>query len=218
MSGYLLVIDDHPLARAGLAEFLRGLENLEVRVASGEWGLLERLFAQHGAPRLAVIDVWLGAHPGGLDMLASLRRRAPGLPVLVISGDERPELQARARAAGAAGFLGKREDPAIFRAAIECLLRGGAWFPAVGARTAGAAPQELPVTPAELGLTPRQGDVLALMLDGLPNKRIACALGLSEATVKEHVAAILDRLNATSRVEVLTRLRGRRLVHRGVPV
>lgn len=213
MRGYLLVIDDHPLARAGLAEFLRGLDGLDVRASSGEWAGLERLFAQHGPPRLAVVDVWLGTQPVGLDLLAVLRRRAPAVPVLVISGDERPELRDKARAAGAAGFLAKREDPAAIRQVIACLLQGGTWFPVdTPAGDARHAPQELPVTAAELGLTPRQADVLALMLDGLPNKRIAAALSLSEATVKEHVAAILDKLGATNRVEVLTRLRGRRLV------
>lgn len=70
------------------------------------------------------------------------------------------------------------------------------------------------VTPADLGLTERQGDILALLLDGLPNKRIAQALSLSESTVKEHVSAVLARMGAHSRVELMTRLRGQRLVRR----
>ena len=65
-----------------------------------------------------------------------------------------------------------------------------------------------------LGLTERQGDILALLLDGLPNKRIAQVLRLSESTVKEHVSAVLARMGAHSRVELMTRLRGQRLVRR----
>lgn len=67
------------------------------------------------------------------------------------------------------------------------------------------------VVPAYLGLTPRQGDVLALVLQGLPNKRIALLLDLSESTVKEHVSGILQRLGVSSRVQAITLLRGRRL-------
>ena len=68
------------------------------------------------------------------------------------------------------------------------------------------------MTPAELGLSTRQGQVLALVLQGLPNKRIALQYDLSESTVKEHMSAILLRLGARPRVEAITRLRGRRLV------
>ena len=72
--------------------------------------------------------------------------------------------------------------------------------------------RDLPVTPTELGLSMRQGEILALVLQGLPNKRIALQYDLSESTVKEHMSAILLRLGARTRVEAITRLRGRRLV------
>ena len=77
-----------------------------------------------------------------------------------------------------------------------------------------ATERDVLVTPADLGLTERQGDILALLLDGLPNKRIAQARSLSESTVKEHVSAVLARMGAHSRVELMTRLRGQRLVRR----
>lgn len=67
------------------------------------------------------------------------------------------------------------------------------------------------VAPDYLGLTPRQGDVLALVLQGLPNKRIALVLDLSESTVKEHVSGILQRLGVSSRVQAITLLHGRHL-------
>lgn len=68
-----------------------------------------------------------------------------------------------------------------------------------------------PLRAAELGLTQRQGEVLAMVLRGLPNKRIARALNLSEATVKEHVSGILARLGVANRVEAIVRLYGRTL-------
>jgi DNA-binding NarL/FixJ family response regulator len=73
-------------------------------------------------------------------------------------------------------------------------------------------PREWEVTPAELGLTPRQGEILALVLRGLPNKRIALTLSLAESTVKEHLTGIFERLGVKSRVEVMAHLRGRQLV------
>ena len=66
---------------------------------------------------------------------------------------------------------------------------------------------------ATLGLTPRQGEILALVQRGLPNKRIAQALDLSESTVKEHITSILSRLGVPTRVEAITHLQGRRLNH-----
>jgi len=91
-------------------------------------------------------------------------------------------------------------------------LRGDTWFHG-GTQFAGREfpNKELPVTAAELGLTARQGQVLAMMLKGLPNKRIALNLSLSEQTVKEHVTGILERLGARNRIEVITKLRGRKL-------
>ena len=70
---------------------------------------------------------------------------------------------------------------------------------------------EVALHPADLGLTLRQGQALELLLQGLANKQIAAALNLSEHTVKDHVAAILERLGARNRVEAIARLRGVRL-------
>ncbi len=73
------------------------------------------------------------------------------------------------------------------------------------------APREIRLAPADIGLTPRQGEILALVLDGLPNKPIASSLHLSEHTVKEHLTAILQKLEARNRVELIAKLRGVRI-------
>ena len=90
-------------------------------------------------------------------------------------------------------------------------MTGGRWFEP-GSQACTQQPREWGVTPAELSLTPRQGEVLALVLRGLPNKRIALTLGLSESTVKEHLTGIFERLGVKSRIEVMAQLRGRQLV------
>jgi DNA-binding NarL/FixJ family response regulator len=106
----------------------------------------------------------------------------------------------------------KKAPPETFGAALLTVMSGGSWFAPEEAHPSPWAPsREWPVSPDELGLTARQGEILQLVLRGLPNKRIASALGIAESTVKEHVTGILDRLGVRTRVEAITLLRGRRM-------
>lgn len=208
---YALVLDDHPLVARGMAEFLRAvLPGTEVIALDSASGLAPAL-AAHGAPRLAVVDFWL-ADGAALAALQTLRLHCPATPVAVVSGDDDPQLVERARAAGARGFLHKQERPETFAKAVRTLCAGGPWFPEPAAQGVALRLRELPVTPQELGLSLRQGEVLARVLQGQPNKRIAQALDISEATVKEHVTGILQKLGVRTRVEAITHLRGRQLV------
>jgi DNA-binding NarL/FixJ family response regulator len=110
------------------------------------------------------------------------------------------------------GFMLKQAEPAVFALAVAAVLRGDAWFDNTSVVSSSAGQERnLPLSAAELGLTPRQGEVLALMPKGLPNKRVAQALSLTEQTVKEHVSGILERLGARNRIELITRLRGKRI-------
>ena len=96
------------------------------------------------------------------------------------------------------------------------MLEGKAWFEdSAGVEHLQRPSREWEVTAGDLGLTPRQGEILSLVLRGLPNKRIASALNISESTVKEHVTAILEKLGVRTRVEAITAMRGRRLVNSG---
>jgi len=206
-----LIVDDHPLVARGMADYLRSLGGF-ARVASVT--RVEEIWeycATSGPPTLAVVDFWLS---GGTAMqaLSRLQENCPATRLLVVSGDSDPDLQRKVAGLSVHGFLLKNAEPCVFLQAVETLLAGGQWFrdelPAV---TAGESWRELPLSPAELGLTHRQGEVLAMMLKGLPNKRVAQALSLSEQTVKEHVTGILERLGARNRVELIMRLRGKRV-------
>ena len=208
---YALILDDHPLVARGVAEFLRSrLPRMDVAVAERTEDVLP-LVAERGAPANAPLDVWL-AEGAALGLIAQLRQHCPGSAVAVISGDDDPEVLERVRQAGVHGFIHKQAAPEAFAQAVEALLCGLAWFEPAGQSGQPLRSRELPVTPAELGLSARQGEILALVLQGLPNKRIALQYDLSESTVKEHMTGILLRLGARSRVEAITRLRGRRLV------
>jgi DNA-binding NarL/FixJ family response regulator len=206
-----VVVDDHPLVARGIADYLRthcGFARADAICRAAD---LWTNIGQLGVPTLALIDFWL---PEGtaLPILTRLRDEHPATRLLVISGDGDPIIRDKMRRLAVDGFVLKHADPAVFALAVAAVLRGDAWFDeaSVVALTTDEA-RSLPLSPAELGLTPRQGDVLALMLKGLPNKRVAQQLSLTEQTVKEHVSGILERLGARNRVELITRLRGKRI-------
>ena len=209
-SHYALILDDHPLVAHGMAEFLRArLPRMEVVVAGGADDLL-RWVDMRGTPAIVLIDFWL-AEGAAVGLIAQVRSHCPGTPLAVISGDDNPAVMEQAKQAGAQGFIHKQAAPETFGQAVEALLGGLTWFEPGLLGSQPPRSRDLPVTPADLGLSARQGQILALVLQGLPNKRIASQLDIAESTVKEHVTGILERLRVRTRVEAITLLRGRRL-------
>jgi DNA-binding NarL/FixJ family response regulator len=189
----LLLVDDHPLFVVGFAHALAHAgAGVEVRTASTIDEGLARALAW---PELDIVlvDYRLGADDG-ITGLRSFGARFPLVARVLISGDEDPALAARARGAGASGFLGKSM---AIDAVLAALLRVAAgepvFMPAASAESAarGAWP------------TARQMEVLALVAKGHPNKRIADELGIAERTVKLHITALLDLLGARNRTHLL---------------
>ncbi|MBF9265267.1 LuxR C-terminal-related transcriptional regulator [Paracidovorax cattleyae] len=215
-ASYALVIDDHPLVAQGLADFI-GLHP-GITSARHAFDAVEalRVVASHGSPILALVDFWLADGPA-TPLVDKLLAMSPRSRVLVVSEDDHPAIALKARASGAHGFIHKREPPETFHAAVTALLRGDVWFDSctttldAGPFNGPAGPLDIQLAPADLGLTPRQGDILMRVLDGMPNKPIANALHLSEHTVKEHLTAILQKLGARNRVELIAKLRGVRV-------
>jgi DNA-binding NarL/FixJ family response regulator len=209
---FAIVLDDHPLVGRGMAQYLQAIHpELTVHVAT-VWAQVQEHIQVSGCPQVLVADVWL-ADNNSLAALVQWRALCPGIPWLAISGDDDPLMQKRVRLAGAQGFVHKQASPEVFGLAFAAVVAGEQWYESdTAAVTAEYRPREWAVTPAELGLTPRQGEILALVLRGLPNKRIALMLSLSESTVKEHLTGIFERIGVKSRVEILTHLRGRQLV------
>jgi DNA-binding NarL/FixJ family response regulator len=208
---YALVIDDHPLVARGFAEYLVshcGFVHAHIATSAVDcWRRIET----EGCPGVAVVDFWL---PDGaaLLLIRQLATQCVQTRLLVVSGDEDKAIESKAREAGAHGFLHKQESPDVFALAIAALRTGGAWFGPLGdAALRPIAQRELPIRARDLGLTDRQGQVLGMMLRGLPNKRIAIDLAISEQTVKEHMTNILAKLGVGNRMEAITLLRGRRI-------
>jgi DNA-binding NarL/FixJ family response regulator len=209
---YALILDDHPMVSRGIAQYLKTLDVLDAvhTVSTAQQGL--GLLGQLGGAKIAIVDFWL-ADGTSLGFIKHLQSHWPDTLVLVISGDTSPEVQAQAQKAGARGFIDKQASADTLGQAILALLVGMTWFQAEPSSGYNAnRTHELPVSAIEMGLSSRQGQILALMLEGLPNKRIAQRLSVSESTIKEHITGILHKLGVGNRVEAITKLRGRRLV------
>ncbi len=207
----ILVVDDHPLILEALRLVLQRLEaTVEVVEApSAEAG--RRLAAEHPDLDLLLLDLTL---PGvnGLELLEELRQDYPAVPVVVLSASERPEDVVRALDLGAMGYIPKTSSNEVMLQALRLVFSGGIYVPRAAiaqqaqltpvSATRTSAPGSV-LAPHELGLTERQIEVLALILQGLPNKLICRQLNLSEGTVKIHVAAILRALNVHNRTQAV---------------
>ncbi len=208
-SPYTIVLDDHPLTGRGIAQYLATIyPELPVLVMT-EWAEVAHWIESNGTPKMLVADVWL-ADGNSLPTLAEWCNQGDNVRWLAISGDQNQFLPQQVRSAGAQGFVHKEAPPEVFGRAFSAVLEGREWFepwPTVR----GQHRRRQAVSSADLGLTPRQGEVFALVLRGLPNKRIAAMLHLSENTVKEHMTGILQRLGVSSRVLAVTLLGGRQL-------
>ncbi|WP_404976932.1 MULTISPECIES: LuxR C-terminal-related transcriptional regulator [unclassified Acidovorax] len=194
-----------------MSEFLRLHPGLDDAVCVCTTQEALRTIAAQGAPALALVDFWL-ADGTTTHFIRDLLALAPQVRVLMVSGDSHPAILLKAQGSGAHGFVHKQHSPEVFAAAATALLQGGTWFETLPPiDDAPLQSHAIPLAPTDLGLTPRQGQILAHVLEGQPNKHIAGALNLSEHTVKEHVTAILGKLGVRNRVEAIARLRGVRL-------
>lgn len=203
---HVYVVDDHPLVARGLTHFIQPFCHGLTVVSMTSWEDAMQQVEAGGAPALLIADVWLGA-ASTLASADQWHSVCPQTPWLAISGDDDPTLPARVREAGAQGFVHKQAAPEVFAQAVQALLRGDPWFASLDAEARMAQREPDFAVP---GLTPRQGEILALLLRGMPNKRIATELGITEATVKEHVTGVLARLGVRTRIEAITALSHRR--------
>ena len=202
----VLIADDHPLVRDALARTVRELDAHADVQQAGDFEALLRL-ALAAPADLALLDLNM---PGmnGVAGLRRLREMLPTLPVVVASGQDDAATIRAVLAAGAAGFIPKSERTEVLLHALRLVLAGGVYVPPRGLEEAAVVePTALSKQAAAAALTPRQRDVLRALSRGQPNKLIARELGLTEGTVKIHIAAILRALQARNRTEALVRAR-----------
>jgi DNA-binding NarL/FixJ family response regulator len=211
----ILVVDDHPLVREALRDHVRQLEQgVEVYEARSSH---EALAAAQLHPDLDLVLLDLNLpDANGFSALTALRERHPAIPVVVLSGNDERHIVFEALDKGAMGFVPKTATTQVMLSALRLVLSGGTYVPAeaftlhpadAGAHLPLSAIDTIagrrPRRPADLGMTPRQAEILALLLQGKPNKIISRELGLAESTVKIHITSILRALNVTTRVQAV---------------
>ncbi|MGO9629102.1 MAG: response regulator [Xanthobacteraceae bacterium] len=202
-SHHLLIADDHPLFRGALREAVNGLFG-SAEVA--EAGSFEEVsdFLERGGSDIDLILLDLSM-PGvrGFSGLMYLRAQYPSLPIVVVSANDDPAVIRRCMEFGASGFIPKTLGIEALRAAVARVLQGEVWTPP-DVDLARPADAETTATIGKLAtLTPQQVRVLMMLSAGLLNKQIAYELGVSEATVKAHVSAILQKLGVESRTQAV---------------
>ncbi len=204
----LLLVDDHALLRDGLA-LMMAQEFRELQLLQAGT-LAEAHAALRANPDVRLVLLDLGLPDGdGIEALPGLREAAPGAVLVALSADEKRETVLAAIAAGAAGYIPKTAQSGAMMEALRFVLSGGVYLPAAvlerraSERRDGSAPGAVERSPEELGLSPRQVDVLKLLVEGKSNKLIARDLSMSESTVKTHLEALFRRLGANSRTQAV---------------
>jgi len=204
----LLIVDDHHLIREGLRPILKRLGDggeAEVLEAASFEAAVEYA-DRHPDLDLLVLDLRL-PNVAGFAALCDLQERHPSLPIVIMSGEDDPQLMREAIEHGALGFIPKSSSADVILNALRLVLSGGTYLPRqiMGAshESAPAAARPAPARLVGLGLTPRQADVLELLVAGKSNKAICRELNLAEGTVKTHIAAVFRALNVTSRVQAV---------------
>jgi NarL family two-component system response regulator LiaR len=195
----VLVADDHAVVREGLRTFLSLQEGIEVcgEAADGEAAVRE---AELRRPDVILMDLVM-PRLDGVGAMRELRRRLPEARVIVLTSYAEDDRLLPAIRAGAAGYLLKDAEPREIARAVRAAHAGEALLdPAIAARLVAAIAQPAG-TPPVRRLTPREREVLGLIGRGMPNKRIARELGVSEKTVKTHVGHVLAKLGVTDRTQ-----------------
>jgi DNA-binding NarL/FixJ family response regulator len=198
----LVIADDHPLFRGALREAVVGLlEQVEITEA-GTFDELVELLERGGEVDLVLLDL---AMPGarGFSGLMYMRAQYPGVPVIVVSANDDPAAIRRCMEFGSSGFIPKTLGVEAMRVAISRILNGGVWTPPDIDLATGSDAEAAELMSRMATLTPQQVRVLMMLSEGLLNKQIAYQLGVSEATVKAHVSAILQKLGVESRTQAV---------------
>jgi DNA-binding NarL/FixJ family response regulator len=220
----VMLIDDHPLILSALQAVIEGLGSDTTVIGASSARAARAILKAESDFDLVLLDLHLG-DADGFEVLVEFRATYPALPVVVVSASDRSSDVIRAIDAGAMGFVPKRASNETLFEALHMVMSGGIYVPPMTMGSEPAAKPEGDTVPsvlrvvresthdsgfqtgavplAGLGLTPRQTDVLALLLKGQPNKLIARELNLSVETVKDHVAAVLRTLGVSSRTQAV---------------
>jgi DNA-binding NarL/FixJ family response regulator len=203
VSTRIVIADDHPLFRGALRQAVStALQDTDISEVGSLEALTEALATASSDADLILLDLTM---PGvqGFSGLLFLRADHPELPVIVVSANDDPAVIRRCIECGALGFLPKTADVEQMGEAIRAVLDGSVWTPPGVDLSAPVDAETAEMVRRLSTLTPQQVRVLMMLSEGLLNKQIAYELGVSEATVKAHVSAILTKLDVDSRTQAV---------------
>jgi len=211
----VLLVDDHVLIREALRGVLTELRGDACVLEAADCRQTRQLVEQHPDLDLILLDLTL-PDGDGFSTLAELRERCPSVAVVVLSASTDRGDMARALDTGALGYIPKTTTREVMHRALQLVFSGGIYVPPefLTSRETSqqySAPQQTAsdlarALPCDHGLTARQIEVLALLMQGKSNKAIARMLGLAEPTVKNHITAIFKALDVSSRTEAVVKV------------
>ncbi len=200
-----VIADDHPLFRGALKQALAGMGCDAEILEAGDFDTVKDTIAANDDADLVLLDLTM---PGasGLSGLVALRGLNATLPTIVVSAHDDPQTVRRALELGASGFISKSASMDEIRSAVSTVLNGGIHTPpGIDLGTEGD-PEISDLIQRLQALTPQQSRVLGMIAEGMLNKQIAYELQVSEATIKAHVSAVLQKLGVDSRTQAVIRL------------
>jgi len=199
---HLVIADDHPLFRDALRQAVGSVVASARIDEAGSFEELTALLDQDSDVDLVLLDLTM---PGisGFSGLIYLRAQFPAIPVVVVSASDDGGTIRQSLDFGASGFIPKRFGVETLRDAILKVLGGDVWVPADTDLSSATDPELVRLRDRLVTLTPQQVRVLMMLSEGLLNKQIAYELGVSEATIKAHVSAILQKLGVESRTQAV---------------
>lgn len=200
-----IIADDHPLFRGAMQQALGGVGTDPSIIEAGDLESARRQAEAHPEADLILLDLTM---PGvsGLSGLLAFRAEFSSLPVVIVSATDDPATIRRAIDLGASGFIPKSAGIETIREAVRAVLDGDIWTPGDIDLGAEHDPEIAALISRMQTLTPQQGRVLGMLAEGLLNKQIAYELGVSEATIKAHVSAVLQKLGVDSRTQAVIQL------------
>ena len=199
---HLVIADDHPLFRDALRQAVASVVASAKIDEAGSFEELTALLDLDSDVDLVLLDLTM---PGisGFSGLIYLRAQFPAIPVVIVSASDDGGTIRQSLDFGASGFIPKRFGVDTLRDAITKVLGGDVWVPADTDLSSATDPELMRLRDRLVTLTPQQVRVLMMLSEGLLNKQIAYELGVSEATIKAHVSAILQKLGVESRTQAV---------------
>jgi len=198
----LIIADDHPLFRDALRQAVTVVLRSAKIDEAGSFNDLTAMLERDSEVDLVLLDLSM---PGisGFSGLIYLRTQYPAIPVVIVSASDDVATIRRSLEFGASGFIPKRFGVETLRNAILKVMEGDVWVPPDVDMSAAADPETAKLRDRLMTLTPQQVRVLMMLSEGLLNKQIAYELSVSEATIKAHVSAILQKLGVESRTQAV---------------